>query len=148
MNSNTPVAKNVDEYIHAQPAAVQPILQKVRQVIKKTAPKAEEVISYAIPGYKYHGMLIFFAAFKDHISVYPAPRENAAFKKELAKYKGGKGTVQFPLGQAVDFDLIKRITAFRRDENEQRAAMKNKKTTGIDSKNKSAKKTAGKKPTW
>src|ERR1051325_2047071 len=118
MNSKIAAAKNVDEYIQRQPAGVQPVLQKIRQTIKKTVPTAEEVISYAIPGYKYHGMLIFFAAFKDHISVYPAPRGNIAFKTELSGYKGGKGTVQFPIGESIPFDLIKRITLFRRDENE------------------------------
>ena len=122
-----PIAATVDEYIKRCPPGMQPILQKLRRTIKATAPKAEEVISYAIPGYKYHGMLIFFAAFKNHISVYPAPRGNDAFKKELSAYKGGKGTIQFPLEEPIPFDLVIRIIKFRMKENEERAAAKNKK---------------------
>jgi uncharacterized protein YdhG (YjbR/CyaY superfamily) len=127
MNSTIPPAKTVDEYIQRYPATVQPVLQKIRKTIKKTAPAAKEVISYNIPGYMYHGVLIYFAAFKNHISVYPAPRDSAAFKKELSVYKGGKGTVQFPIGEPVPFDLITRITQFRLKDNEQRAAAKGKK---------------------
>ncbi|HET6996889.1 MAG TPA: DUF1801 domain-containing protein [Chitinophagaceae bacterium] len=127
MNSRIPPAKTVDEYIQRYPVAIQPVLQKIRKTIKKTAPAAKEVISYNIPGYMYHGMLIYFAAFKTHISVYPAPRSNAAFKKELSGYKGGKGTVQFPIGDPIPFDLITRITQFRIKDNEERAAAKEKK---------------------
>ena len=119
-----PVAATVDEYIKRCPPKVQTLLRQVRRTIKATAPEAEEVISYAIPGYKYHGMLIFFAAFRDHISVYPAPREHAAFKKELAVYKGGKGTVQFPLDAPIPLDLVKRITRFRMQENLEKANAK------------------------
>jgi len=126
INSRTATAKNVDEYIKRYPADVQPVLQKIRQTIRKTAPEAKEVISYQIPGYMQNGVLIFFAAYKNHISVYPAPRENVAFKKELSAYKGGKGTVQFPIGQPVPYNLIMRITQFRLRENKERAATKNK----------------------
>ena len=119
-----PVAATVDEYIERNPAKVQTSLRKIRKMIKATVPEAEEVISYAIPGYKYHGMLIFFAAFKDHISVYPAPRQNAALKKELASYKGGKGTVQFPLDMPVPLELVKRIVKFRAKENLEKASLK------------------------
>ena len=127
MNTKVPVAKDVDEYIKRYPAEVQPVLQKIRQTIKKTAPAAKEVISYQIPGYLLNGVLIYFAAFKNHISVYPAPRGNDAFKKELGAYKGGKGTVQFPIGEPVPYDLITRITKFRMNENERLAAAKKQK---------------------
>jgi uncharacterized protein YdhG (YjbR/CyaY superfamily) len=127
MDKRTKPPATVGEYIKRSPAEVRTALQKLRKTIKTTAPEAEEVISYAIPGYKYHGMLIFFAAFKNHISVYPAPRGNEAFKKELAAYKGGKGTIQFPLGEPIPFDLVVRIIKFRMKENEERAAAKNKK---------------------
>ena len=119
-----PAAATVDEYIKRCPPKVQPLLQKLRRTIKTTAPKAEEVISYAIPGYKYHGMLIFFAAFKNHISVYPAPRGNDTFKKELSAYKGGKGTIQFPLEDPIPLDLVVKIIKFRMKENEEKAAAK------------------------
>lgn len=121
-------SKNVDEYIKRFPAKVQATLQKIRRTIKKAAPDAEEVISYNIPGYKYHGMLIFFAAYENHVSIYPAPRNSELFKKELQAYKGGKGTVQFPLAEAVPFDLITRITRFRVKENEEKLAAKQKKS--------------------
>lgn len=120
-------ATNVDEYIKRYPVKVQATLQKIRRTIKKAAPASEEVISYNIPGYKYHGMLIFFAAFENHISVYPAPRSSKLFKKELEAYKGGKGTVQFPLSEPVPFDLITRMTKFRVKENEEKFAAKQQK---------------------
>ena len=120
------IVKNVEEYIAMFPPAVQTKLQKIRKTIRATAPKAEEVISYGIAGYKYHGMLIFFAGFTNHISVYPAPRQHGAFKKELASYKGGKGTVQFPLDKPIPFDLIIRIVQFRMKENELKYAAKRK----------------------
>lgn len=120
-------ARNVDEYISAFPPPVSSMLEKIRKTIKATAPKAEEVISYGIAGYKYHGMLIYFAGFKNHVSVYPAPRSAAEFKKELAAYKGGKGTVQFPLDKPLPLDLVKRIVKFRIKANEEKAALKKKK---------------------
>jgi uncharacterized protein YdhG (YjbR/CyaY superfamily) len=139
MNSRIAPAKTVNEYIQRYPAAIQPVLQKIRKTIKKTAPAAKEVISYNIPGYMYHGVLIYFAAFKNHISVYPAPRSSAEFKKELSVYKGGKGTVQFPIGEPVPFDLITRITQFRIKDNEARVAARKKKPLKTETKNRSAK---------
>ena len=139
ISSKATTAKNVDEYIKRYPANIQPVLQKIRQTIRNTAPAAEEVISYQIPGYKQNGMLIFFAAFKDHISVYPAPRQNKAFKKELSVYKGGKGTVQFPIDQPIPYDLITRMTQFRLRENEQRAVTRKKPIKKVKSKTKSNK---------
>lgn len=121
------VAKNVDEYISAFPLDVQVKLEKIRKAIRSNAPKAEEVISYGIPGYKYFGVLIYFAGFTNHISVYPAPRQHEAFKKELAAYKGGKGTVQFPHDKPIPFDLIKKIIKFRLKQNEEKYADKTKK---------------------
>lgn len=119
-------AKNVDEYIQAFPPPVSYMLEKLRKTIKSAAPKAEEVISYGIAGYKYHGMLIYFAGYKNHVSVYPAPRSSVEFKKELAVYKGGKGTLQFPLDKPLPLDLVKRIVKFRIKANEEKAAIKKK----------------------
>jgi len=116
--------ETVDEYIRSFPPAVQTLLTRIRQTIKKAAPLAEEMISYGIAGYKYHGMLIYFAGFTNHVSVYPAPRTTEPFKKELAAYKGGKGTVQFPLDKPVPLDLVKRIVQFRIKANEKKAAAK------------------------
>jgi uncharacterized protein YdhG (YjbR/CyaY superfamily) len=114
MKRSTP--KDIDEYISGFPTDVQNVLKKIRSTIRKAAPKAVESISYQIPTYKLNGeVLIYFAGFAKHISVYPAPREAKEFKKELAGYKGGKGTVQFPLDRPIDYDLIARIVKFKSD---------------------------------
>jgi len=99
-------------------------LQKIRKTIKTTAPKADEMISYGIAGYKYKGMLIYFAGFKNHVSVYPAPRTMEPFKTELAAYAGGKGTVQFPHDKPLPLDLVKRIVRFRLKANEEKEMAK------------------------
>ncbi len=111
-----PCAKpaDIDEYIAGFPPATQKALKLIRATIRKAAPKAEEAISYAIPAYKLDGLwLIYFAAFTNHVSVYPAPRGKPEFRDELTKYKGGKGTVQFPLSEPIPTDLITRIVKFR-----------------------------------
>ena len=106
--------KDIDEYITWFPADVQKLLQSIRKTIQKAAPRSTEAISYQIPTFRLNGKnLIHFAAFKTHVSVYPAPREVKEFKKELAAYKGGKGTIQFPLDKKIDYDLITRIVKFR-----------------------------------
>lgn len=121
-------AKTVDEYVEAFPTATQTMLKKIRKTIKAAAPpQTEEVISYGIAGYKYHGVLIFFAGFTNHVSVYPAPRGAEAFKKELAAYKGGKGTVQFPLDKPLPLTLITRMVKFRAKENLAKAKIKSTK---------------------
>ncbi len=110
--------KNTDEYISDLPAETQKIMKQLRVLIKKIIPKADEVISYGIPAFKMNGKaVIFFAAFKNHIGLYPAPRSNEAFKKELSAYKGGKGTIQFPLDKPLPIGLITRIVKFRAAEN-------------------------------
>ena len=110
--------KNTDEYISDLPAETQKIMKQLRALIKKIIPKADEVISYGIPAFKMNGkVVIFFAAFKNHIGLYPAPRSNEAFKKELSSYKGGKGTVQFPLDKPLPAGLIKKIVEFKAAEN-------------------------------
>jgi len=120
--------KNIDDYIAGFPKDVQKLLTKVRATIRKAAPKAEEGISYQIPAFiNQDGYLIYFAAFKNHISVYPAPRGVDNFKKELAAYGGGKGTVRFPLDKPIPFDLITRIVKFRLEQNAEKAKAKGKK---------------------
>lgn len=120
-------ANTIDDYIDGFPADVQLLLQKIRTTIKKAAPQAEEAIKYQIPAFTFHGNLIFFAAFKNHIGLYPAPRGAEEFKRELAAYEGGKGTVQFPLDKPIPFKLIARMTKFRLKQNLERAEMKRKK---------------------
>ena len=114
MPSSRPSFATIDEYIAAFPEDVQKILQKIRRTIQKAAPQATEAISYGIPAFKLDDKaFIYFAAFKNHISVYPAPRGAKEFADELAAYNGGKGTVQFPLAESVPYDLISRIVKFR-----------------------------------
>jgi uncharacterized protein YdhG (YjbR/CyaY superfamily) len=117
---------SVDEYIAAQPKAVQGALGLVRSIIRKAVPGAEEVISYNMPTYKLHGArLLYFAAWKQHYSLYAAT-ENvmAAFKNELAPYEVIKGTIRFPLSEPVPGKLIERIAKFRAKEVAQRQRAK------------------------
>jgi len=111
------VPKNIDEYISWFPKETQRLLLDIRNTIKSIAPQAEETISYNIPAYKLNGILIYFAGFQKHVSIYPAPRSNKEFEEELKNYKGGKGTIQFSLQNDLPIDLIKRIIAFRISEN-------------------------------
>lgn len=117
--------QNIDEFIAQYPKEVQEKLQAIRSVIRKAAPKAEEAISYGIPAFKLNGNLIFFAAFTKHISIYPRPR-TPEFAKLLAPYKGGKGTIQFPLDEPLPMPLIRKIVKYRIAENLERAEAQKK----------------------
>lgn len=110
----------VDEYIARFPEDVQAILQKIRETIKKAAPSAQEVISYQMPAYKHNGVLVYFAAYKNHIGFYPTASGIANFLKELSSYKGAKGSVQFPLNKQIPYALIEKITAFKLKENKEK----------------------------
>jgi uncharacterized protein YdhG (YjbR/CyaY superfamily) len=110
-------AKTVGEYIAMYPSNVQSILKKLRQTIKESAPGAQEVISYQIPTFKLNGNLVHFGAFEDHIGFFPTSSGKEAFKKELSKYKGGKGTVQFPFDRPIPYDLVSKIVKYRVKEN-------------------------------
>ena len=109
--------KDVEEYIDGFSEEIQQILEQVRVTIRKAVPQAEEVISYGMPAFKQHGMLVWYGAFKNHIGFYPVPKAMEAFKKELSVYKQGKGSVQFPFDKPLPFDLITRIVEFRIAEN-------------------------------
>ena len=119
--------RTIDEYIAGFPPDVQAILQKIRETIRAAAPDAEETISYQMPTFTLHGNLVHFAAFKSHIGFYPVPTGIEKFKKELAAYKGGKGSVQFPLDQPMPYSLISRIVKFRVKENLAKAKSTTKK---------------------
>ncbi|MFI4987960.1 MAG: iron chaperone [Alphaproteobacteria bacterium] len=110
--------KSVDEYIASQPEAVQGVLERVRNSIRKAVPNAEEVISYKIPTYKLRGgPVIYFAGWKQHYSLYPATDHVvAAFKDDLAPYEVKKRTIRFLLSQPVPVKLIERIAKFRAKE--------------------------------
>ena len=120
--------KNIDDYIAIQTPEVQILLEQMRQTIKNVAPEAEELISYNMPAFKYHGMLVYFAAYKNHIGFYATPTGHSEFKEELSIYKQGKGSVQFPLNQALSLELISRIVKFRMEENLKKVQLKNNKS--------------------
>jgi uncharacterized protein YdhG (YjbR/CyaY superfamily) len=109
--------KNIDEYIAGFPENVQNILQYLRRVIHEAAPEAQETISYSMPAFKQNGILVYFAAFKDHIGFFPTSSGVSAFTRELAPYDISKGTVRFPLAKPLPVNLIKKIVKFRAQEN-------------------------------
>jgi len=109
--------ETIDEYIGTFPKNVQDILQKLRQTIRKAAPEAEETISYQIPTFKLNGNLVHFAAWKNHIGFYPTSTAIRAFKKDLSRYQGAKGSVQFPINEPLPLSLISKIVKFRVKEN-------------------------------
>lgn len=116
--------QTIDEYIAGFPPEVQAILQQIRATIRAAAPEAEEAIAYQMPTFRLKGNLVHFAAYKNHIGLYPTPTGVEQFKDELAQYKGAKGSVQFPLGRPMPYDLIDRIVRFRVAENLANAAAK------------------------
>lgn len=109
--------KDFDDYLHRFPKEVRQRLQKMRLTVKKAAPQAKEKISYGIPSFTVNGMLVWFAAFKNHIGFYPRTSAIAAFKKELSTYKSAKGSVRFPFDKPLPLDLIGRMVKFRVKEN-------------------------------
>lgn len=110
-------AENVDAHIAEFPPDVRKLLMHIRETIKKVAPKADEAISYGIPGYKLSGMLVYFAGYANHIGFYPGAVGISTFADELSAYKTSKGTVQFPLDQPLPLKLITKIVKFRVKQN-------------------------------
>jgi uncharacterized protein YdhG (YjbR/CyaY superfamily) len=115
----------IDAYIAGFPPEIQVLLEQIRSAIRKAAPAAEETIKYAMPTFVLNGNLVHFAAFKNHIGFYPVPSGIEAFKKELSVYKGGKGSVQFPLDEPMPLDLITKVVEFRMKENQRKADERN-----------------------
>jgi uncharacterized protein YdhG (YjbR/CyaY superfamily) len=112
---------SIDEYIATFPKDIQKILKEIRATVKAAAPEATERIAYQMPTFYLEGNLVHFAAFKNHIGFYPTPNGIESFKKDLSKYKGAKGSVQFPLDQPMPLKLIARITKYRAAENRKKA---------------------------
>ena len=117
---NSGKAENIDEYIAAFPESTRHILEQIRTVVREAAPGATETISYDMPAFKLNGNLVYFAAYKNHIGFYATPTGHEAFKKDLAPYKQGKGSVQFPLDQPMPLKLIAKIVQFRVKENQEK----------------------------
>ena len=127
MKPNQTAPKNIDEYIAGFPPEIQAKLEKLRTTIRKAAPKAEEAIKYMMPTFTLNGNLVHFAAFKNHIGFYPAPKGIEAFKDELSAYELSKGTIRFPLDKPIPFALIGKIVKLRAQQNLDKAAAKGKK---------------------
>ena len=119
----------VDEYIAAFSPEVQSILQRVRKVVCEAAPEAQEVISYRMPALKQRGILVYFAAFKNHVGLYPPASGDPGIEEAIAPYAGDKGNLRFPFDRPIPYDLIARVTAFRLKQNLAKVAIKRKKAS-------------------
>jgi uncharacterized protein YdhG (YjbR/CyaY superfamily) len=116
----------INDYIKGFPKEVREILEEVRATIQQAAPETTEKINYGMPTFDLHGNLVHFAAFKNHIGFYSTPTGHTKFQKELSKYKGGKGSVQFPLDEPMPLELISKIVRFRVKENLAKSKAKGK----------------------
>ena len=117
--------QSIDQYVAACPPEARAILRKLRSTIKRAAPpEAEEIISYRMPAFKLHGILIYFAAFKNHIGIFPPIRGDAKLEGAVAKYAGPKGNLKFPLDQPFPYALARRIVKFRVKQNLAKARKK------------------------
>ncbi len=115
---------DVQTYVADFPEGVREKLERMREIIQHTAPKAQEVISYGMPAYKMNSVLVYFAAFKNHIGFFPTASGIKAFQHKIEKYKWSKGTIQFPLDQPLPEKLIKAIVRFRVKEDKQKSKVK------------------------
>lgn len=111
------VFETIDEYIATFPKNVQVILEELRQAIRDSAPNAKEAISYQMPTFKLNGNLVHFAAYKNHIGLYPTSSGIEAFKEKLTDYEISKGAVRFPLNKPLPFDIVKKMVKYRVKEN-------------------------------
>jgi uncharacterized protein YdhG (YjbR/CyaY superfamily) len=132
METEPSTPRTIDEYITAFSPEVQEILEKIRRVVRDAAPDAQEAISYRMPTFKLHGVLVHFAAFKNHIGLYPPIRGDAALEEAVAPYAGEKGNLRFPFDQLIPYDLIERIVKLRVQQNLAKASAKRKSTTKIN----------------
>jgi uncharacterized protein YdhG (YjbR/CyaY superfamily) len=119
-------AKDIDGYISQFSADVQAILQKVRTTISNAAPEAKETISYLMPAFKQHGMLVYFAAWEKHIGLYPPISGDKTLEKAVERYAGPKGNLQFPVDEPIPYDMIERIVRLRVKQDNTKAAAKRK----------------------
>jgi uncharacterized protein YdhG (YjbR/CyaY superfamily) len=126
LENQRPGDRSIDDYIAGCPEQVQAKLQQLRATIHAAAPDAEERISYAMPAFEEHGIVVYFAALKNHIGFYPTPSGIEAFQRELTPYVSTKGALRFPLDKPLPTDLITKIVQFRVTENLARAAAKSR----------------------
>ncbi|MFO0969969.1 MAG: DUF1801 domain-containing protein [Gemmataceae bacterium] len=119
--------ETISDYIAASTPDVRPILEKIRQTIRAAAPDAEEIISYRMPAFRQKGILVYFAAFKSHIGLYPPVSGDPRLEKAIAPYAGEKGNLRFPLDRPIPYGLIARIVKHKLKQNLAKAAAKSKK---------------------
>jgi uncharacterized protein YdhG (YjbR/CyaY superfamily) len=128
MKTDQGAPQTIDAYIAGFPPDVQAFLEQIRMTIREAAPGAEETISYQMPTFTLNGQyLVYFAAYKKHIALYPAPMGVAEFQEAVAVYGAGKGTLRFLLDQPIPFDLIRNVVRFRASESAAKAAATGKK---------------------
>jgi len=129
MEPSRDAPKSVDEYIAGFAPEVQAILRRVREVVREAAPQAQEVISYRMPALKQNGILVYFAAFKGHIGLYPPISGDAEIQRAIAPYAGEKGNLRFPFTRPIPYDLIARVTEFRAKQDSAKAATRRKRAS-------------------
>jgi uncharacterized protein YdhG (YjbR/CyaY superfamily) len=127
MASRAAAAASIDEYIAAARPEVRPILEEIRRTVIANAPLATELISYGMPAFRMRGILIYFAAFKNHIGLFPPVSGDAALEKAIAPYAGPKGNLKFPLDRPIPLALIRRIVRLRVKQELAKAAVTKKK---------------------
>jgi uncharacterized protein YdhG (YjbR/CyaY superfamily) len=115
-------AATIDAYIAASPPAAQPALRRIREIFRGVAPDAEETISYRMPAFRGNGILVYFAAFKNHIGIFPPIAGDVRLDKALACYRGPKGNLRFPLDEPIPYELIERIAQLRAKQDQTKAA--------------------------
>lgn len=115
---------SVPQYIATFPPRVRTILNRIRRTVREAAPDAEESVSYRMPAYKLDGVLVYFAAFRNHIGLFPPVKGDARLARAVSWYAGPKGNLQFPLDEPIPYDLIKRIVKFRAKQNRDKAEAK------------------------
>jgi uncharacterized protein YdhG (YjbR/CyaY superfamily) len=135
---------NIDEYIAAAAPASRPLLKEIRRVVRAAAPEAEELISYRMPAFRQDGILLYFAAFKHHIGVFPPVSADAKLERALKPYAGPKGNLRFPMDRPMPYALIRRIVKLRLKQNLARASVKStkKRRSGTKPPNKPMQRTA------
>ena len=121
MQTGRAAPRTIDEYIASFPPDTQVILERIRTTVRHAAPEAQEAISYRIPAFKLHGILLYFAAFKKHIGLYPPVKGDPKLTESLAPYAGEKGNLRFPLHQPIPYHLIDRIVKLRLQQNVSKA---------------------------
>jgi uncharacterized protein YdhG (YjbR/CyaY superfamily) len=119
--------KDIDSYIAQFPPDVRAVLEKVRTTVRTAAPAAQETISYQMPAFKQHGILVYFAAWKKHIGLYPPVSGDKALERAVARYAGPKGNLQFPLDEPIPYGLVARIVKLRVKQDAEKAAARRKK---------------------